>query len=73
MFFLCQLKPFFLSRSFFDTTMLNGVATAGMKEPDGNYSLNTTVVASGAVTESTILKNALRALGVPSGGKMIFL
>ena len=29
MFFLCQLKPFGLSRSFFDTTMLIGGVTIG--------------------------------------------
>ena len=53
-------------------TMLNGVATAGMKAPDGNFNLNTTLKSPDALTLSTILKNAFRALGTPLGGKMIF-
>ena len=43
-----------------------------MNAPDGYLSLNTTVWSSGAVTLSTMEKNALRALGSPAGGKMIF-
>ena len=52
---------------------LYGVASAGMKAPDGYLSLNTTVWSSGALTLSTMTKKATRALVVPSGGKMIFL
>ena len=70
MFFAYQPMPF-LSSTAFDMTMLKGVASAGMKAPDGKLSLNTIVVASGASTALTILKKALRALGTPSGGKMI--
>src|SRR3990170_4303742 len=50
---------------------LYGVARAGMNAPDGYLSLNTMVSSSGAVTLSTMLNCALRALETPCGGKMI--
>src|SRR3990170_1562153 len=50
---------------------LYGVARAGRKAPDGYLSLNTTVSSSGAVTLSTMLNWALRALETPCPGKMI--
>ena len=44
---------------------------AGMKAPEAYFKLKTTVYLSGTVIESTLEKNALRVLGMPSGGKMI--
>ena len=44
-----------------------------MKAPEGYLRSNTTVYLSGAVTLSTMRKNALRALATPLGGEMIFL
>ena len=50
---------------------LKGVASDGMKAPEGYLSLKTTVSSSGAVTLSTMLNCALRALETPCGGKMM--
>ena len=50
---------------------LYGVASTGMKAPDGYLSLNTTVSSSGAVTLSTMVNCATRELSTPLGGKMM--
>src|SRR3989442_679525 len=50
---------------------LKGLASEGRKEPEGCLSLNTTVSSSGAVTLSTMLNQAWRALETPFGGKMM--
>ncbi len=42
-----------------------------MNEPEGCLSLNTTVVASGAVTDTTSAYCPLRLEPTPAGGKMI--
>ena|SRR5207247_333829 len=50
---------------------LKGLASEGMNEPEGYLSLKTTVSSSGAVTLSTMSNQALRALEMPCGGKMM--
>src|SRR5689334_8816802 len=50
---------------------LNGLASEGMNDPAGYLSLKTTVESSGAVTLSTMSNQALRALEMPCGGKMM--